>query len=208
MAILDVLEEMILYKQIEDILPIIGYNSCHEKEKCTNLVHIKPTDMYISFAYPSMKFTFSYPDIKPGGSYYTFSFHLKRNIDCRFLLEGKERFTRRSVIWNQDISDQADFVFSGNSNPSVYEFALSISRTEHSEEDKQRDCVNYPTKDYRTYADCDQDYVRRTLPSDLVPFWNVDNISQASSFWESEDAAIFKKAFMDTGFKIKAQKSF
>ena len=91
MAILDVLEEMILYKQIEDILPIIGYNSCHEKEKCTNLVHIKPTDMYISFAYPSMKFTFSYPDIKPGGSYYTFSFHLKRDIDCRFLLEGKER---------------------------------------------------------------------------------------------------------------------
>ena len=74
-----------------------------------------------------------------------------------------------------------------------------LSRTEYSEEDKERDCVHYPTKDYQTYADCDQDYVRRTLPSDLVPFWNVDNISQASSFWESENEEILQKAIADSG---------
>ena len=58
--------------------------------------------------------------------------------------------------------------------------------------------MHYPTKEYQTYADCDQDYVRRTLPSDLVPFWNVDNISQASSFWESENKEIWQKANADT----------
>ena len=61
--------------------------------------------------------------------------------------------------------------------------------------------MHYPTKEYQTYADCDQDYVRRTLPSDLVPFWNADNISQATSFWKDEDTEIYKKAFMDTGLK-------
>ena len=58
--------------------------------------------------------------------------------------------------------------------------------------------MHYPTREYQTYADCDQDYVRRTLPSDLVPFWNVDNISQASSFWESDNKEIWQKANADT----------
>ena len=59
--------------------------------------------------------------------------------------------------------------------------------------------MNYPTREYQTYADCDQDYVRRTLPSDLVPFWNVDNISQASSYWESENEDALQSARADSG---------
>ena len=156
--------------------------------------------MHISFAYPSMKFTFSYPDINPGGSYYTFSFHLKKDIDCLFLVEDKERFTRRPVIWKKEMLNQADVEFFRDNKSTVHEFALSISRTEYSEEDKDRDCVHYPTKEYQTYADCDQDYVKRTLPSDLVPFWNADKVSQATSFWTSDDTKISNKAFMDTGF--------
>ena len=85
-------------------------------------------------------------------------------------------------------------------------FLYISSRTEHSEEDKQRDCVHYPTKDYQTYADCDQDYVRKTLPSDLVPFWNVDNISQASSNWESENEVVLQKARADSEILLFGQK--
>ena len=82
-----------------------------------------------------------------------------------------------------------------------------LSRTEHSEEDKQRNCVHYPTLEYQTYAECDQDYVRRTLPSDLVPFWNVDNISQASSFYERNgNEEIWQRALTDIGiFRIKME---
>ena len=79
-------------------------------------------------------------------------------------------------------------------------FLYISSRTEHSEEDKQRDCVHYPTKDYQTYAECDQEYVRRTLPSDLVPFWNAENLSQASSFWENENEEIHQRALTNLGF--------
>ena len=41
--------------------------------------------------------------------------------------------------------------------------------------------MNYPTEEYASYADCDDDFVRRSLPSGLVPFWAVDNISLASN---------------------------
>ena len=74
-----------------------------------------------------------------------------------------------------------------------------LSQTEHSEEDKERDCVHYPTQEHQTYADCDQAYVRSTLPRDLEPFWNVDDISQATSFWENENKEIQQKALRDAG---------
>ena len=124
--ILDILEESYLYKQINDIVPSIGYNSCNEKDKCTDWVYIEPSDMYIAFAYPSMKFTFSIPYVIPGGSFYTFAIFLKKNIPCRLLLEDKERFTKRPVTWTKEFIDQADFEFSGNNESTVYEFALSI----------------------------------------------------------------------------------
>ena len=69
----------------------------------------------------------------------------------------------------------------------------------HSTEDVNRDCVHYPTREHRTYADCDQDFVRKTLPEDLVPFWNVDNISSASSFWNDKDSKIYRKAVANLG---------
>ena len=59
--------------------------------------------------------------------------------------------------------------------------------------------MHYPTREYQTYAECDQDYVRRTLPGDLEPFWNADNISQATSFWRSENEEIRQSALANSG---------
>ena len=127
--ILDILKESYLYKQIKEIVPKsrLSYKSCNEKDKCTKYVTIHPTDLHITFAYPSIKFTISYPDINPG-AYYTLSFHLKKDIDCRLLLEDKERFTRRPTMWRKEIiiNDQADFEFSGKNESHVHEFLLSI----------------------------------------------------------------------------------
>ena len=41
-------------------------------------------------------------------------------------------------------------------------------------------CAPYPTQQYSSYADCDEQFVRRSLPPGLRPFWAVDNISQAT----------------------------
>ena len=35
-------------------------------------------------------------------------------------------------------------------------------------------CVNYPNKQFKTFADCDQDFIRRQLPPDFKPFWNQE----------------------------------
>ena len=124
--ILDLLKESLLYQQIQEIVPEIQYSSCDAH--CTDLVSTKPTDLYIAYSYPSIKFTFSFPDLILGAAYYNFGFYLEKNIPCRLLLEDKERFTRRPVIWTKEINvnDPAEFEFSGRKQSTVYEFALSI----------------------------------------------------------------------------------
>ena len=45
-------------------------------------------------------------------------------------------------------------------------------------------CVDYPNMFYETYADCDDDFVRRSLPVNLKPFWSVSNISSATNIYK------------------------
>ena len=52
--------------------------------------------------------------------------------------------------------------------------------------DPANPCVNYPTEEYESYADCDDHFVRKSLPPGLMPFWAVDNISEANSFFVND----------------------
>ena len=68
------------------------------------------------------------------------------------------------------------------SNNTVYCF----SQEEFDPADPSNPCVNYPTEKHRSYADCDDQFIRRTFPPDLRPFWTVDNISEASSSYTTQ----------------------
>ena len=56
-----------------------------------------------------------------------------------------------------------------------------FSQEEYSPEDPANPCVNYPTEQYESYADCDDHFIKRSLPSGFRPFWAVDNISEATN---------------------------
>ena len=73
---------------------------------------------------------------------------------------------------------------------------LWLSQEEYSPEDPANPCVNYPTEEYESYADCDDHFVRSFLPPGLKPFWNVDNISEATNtFYLEYD--LYLKAYND-----------
>ena len=89
---------------------------------------VEPIELFRAFAYPAMKFTFSFPDIIPEASLYTFAFDLAKNIPCRLLLEDKERYTRRLVIWTKESNnhDRTEFEFPKSNESTVYEFELTL----------------------------------------------------------------------------------
>ena len=73
-----------------------------------------------------------------------------------------------------------------------------ISQEEYSPEDPANPCVNYPTEEYESYADCDDHYVRSFLPPGLKPFWTVDNTSDATNIFDV-DYEIFSKLVLHLG---------
>ena len=84
--------------------------------------------MYIAPYYPSIKFTFAFPEIKPKGNFYTFAIYLNKSIPCKLLLEDKERFTRRPVVWTKEINDiqPAEIEFFASEESTVHEYILTI----------------------------------------------------------------------------------
>ena len=80
-----------------------------------------------------------------------------------------------------------------------------ISQEEYSPEDPANPCVNYPTEEYESYADCDDQFVRTFLPPGLKPFWTVDNISEATdTFYLEYD--LFAKTYPYLGTFICVDK--
>ena len=61
------------------------------------------------------------------------------------------------------------------------EFALKLKETQFVEDDESKNCVNYPTRKYETYNNCDEDFVNSVIPTDLVPIWannNTENVTR------------------------------
>ena len=77
-----------------------------------------------------MKFTFAFPEIKAKGIFYTFAISLNKSIPCKLLLEDKERYIRRPVVWpNENNIIQpaaAEIEFFASDESTVHEYVLKI----------------------------------------------------------------------------------
>ena len=80
---------------------------------------------------------------------------------------------------------------------------LLLSQTIREVEDKTANCTNYPNPEYKSFAECDQDSVRKYLPKDLVPFWVTSNLSEATKFWRNNNSNINSKTLYFKMGKLK-----
>ena len=81
-----------------------------------------------------------------------------------------------------------------------------ISQEEYSPEDPANPCVNYPNEEYESYADCDDHFVKQTLPPNLRPFWAVDNISEATISYDLENDLYLKTHFDLGNYSVSPKK--
>ena len=76
---------------------------------------------------------------------------------------------------------------------------MNFSQEEYSPEDPANPCANYPTEKYSSYADCDDDFIRRYLTPGFKPFWSVDDLSEtenvmslAKNVWDHMNYGIYR----------------
>ena len=67
------------------------------------------------------------------------------------------------------------------SNPRVLSAILSLSQAIDLEEDPNKQCKNYPYKNFKTYKECDDFYMKQELKKyQLIPFWSTNNLSSVT----------------------------
>ena len=61
--------------------------------------------------------------------------------------------------------------------------AIKFSQTIYSEEDKSKPCINYPTKKFASYGECDESFVYQNMLEkfNIVTFWSARSIDQVST---------------------------
>ena len=62
------------------------------------------------------------------------------------------------------------------------EIGLNVKQSHYSDQDVKANCVNYPTKIFESYRECDEDYTNKEMQKlGVMPFWAVKGNNNVST---------------------------
>ena len=102
-------------------------------------------------------------------------------------IEDKERsLLKRRLKSDVDAYDGTPLVleFSIQSQSQIYqEYFLTLSQRINLEMDSGFNCLNYPSKEFQSYRDCDEDYVYHQMKQTykIMPFWAANTLDEVTS---------------------------
>ena len=106
------------------------------------------------------------------------------NLGVAIYLIDKNKYMKRPLKTAMlDYSGPVIAVEDLNS-PKYKNIILSITQFIDSEYDRDKNCVNYPHRAFKSYADCDANFVYNQFNSKykpLMPFWATDNLTEVTS---------------------------
>ena len=93
------------------------------------------------------------------------SFHL--NIVEKNLALAKRRLD--SYVYNGPLIGIDNF-----HKPKLLNIGLRVKQSHYSDQDEEANCVNYPTKKFKSFRDCDEDFILGEMQKfGVMPFWAV-----------------------------------
>ena len=66
-----------------------------------------------------------------------------------------------------------------------FRFAIKLEQFIDSERDVSKNCRNYPTEEYLSFAECDEKFVQQQYKKhfeNIKPFWVVDDLKEVTRF--------------------------
>ena len=96
----------------------------------------------------------------------------------------------------KNLGDKIELVQSRPSSYKAVSYGLSFAKTIFNEKDLSKDCVNYPTKEFQSYWNCDYKFINQYLSKyNLNPIWAKDpekNITSLTKVNTSIPAWIYR----------------
>ena len=130
--------------------------------------------------------------------------HLVNEINIQF--EDANLFTGRHIS-QHNLNYKGDKIgITGNQSKNVLKvYDMEMNEEIFVEEDRSKNCANYPTRDYESYNECDKQYSLNRLAAEVgpgfTPLWATDNISTVTvePTWATEKTAFITLA---TGLQV------
>ena len=105
-------------------------------------------------------------------------------VGVRIFIEDKEEAVSRTIKSNLQVYSGATISLSKAMLTWNKKYILSFTQHKYSDRDTRDEakrCSNYPTDQYRSYADCDLAFVRsRCHQLGFMPFWATENMSEVT----------------------------
>ena len=65
--------------------------------------------------------------------------------------------------------------------PKAVRVIIGLSQFKYLEKEKATDCQNYPSNQFNTFQDCDEDFIKDKMKTfGLMPFWATDNMEEVT----------------------------
>jgi hypothetical protein len=150
-----------------------------KKYNATNFDEQKPIP-----AYPDIKFQIDLSEIMNSiqiANRLTILIKEDLRFDIEMQLEDKESTTIRPLMdnLNKQKGDQIDVEKNRN-----HRYYIDFYKEVFDEEDKNRNCKNYPSKIHETYQECDKKFIRELLDDyklrNFTPIWATDNMDEVT----------------------------
>ena len=130
--------------------------------------------------YPHNCYTLDISDHTKGKLIQTIYFYFRspNRETVQILVEGKGIVTRRDVYDNMLLAS-GDAI---ETRPgSLTKYVLKINQKVYVEEDKSKNCRNYPNEDFENYAACDDHYMKSLCDeARLSPIWLADDLNDVT----------------------------
>ena len=95
------------------------------------------------------------------------------NLQCRTLTSNRELYDNAFYTKGDPI-----YVEPGK----FRKYAVEISKNVYLEEDKSKNCRDYPNQDFASYMDCDEQHMKNICKSmNLAPIWLYDDLNEVTT---------------------------
>ena len=98
------------------------------------------------------------------------------------LVEDRMKALARRLSKSNSLDYIGPPIKTGSSNPKFRQFILRIAQTIDLEEDPGSMCINYPTKAFTSFRDCDERFVYQEMKQkyNLMPFWAAKSLDEVT----------------------------
>lgn len=105
-----------------------------------------------------------------------------RMFEVTVLIEDRTKALRRRLSKSNSLDYFGPPMETKRLSPKIDRFVLSVAQTIELEEDPGSMCINYPTKTFASFHDCDESFVYQEMRQkyNLMPFWAAKSLDEVT----------------------------